>query len=169
MLAERIWTFCLSSAVVSLCLRLYLLNFSSIWERLFWKCDSPFQQDPKVLLYSLLLRFSCSTYNVGMNFLSTNYLLWTILSLARSDCFYSNRMCHRQARCQDFLWSLTDHILHLLHDGVFILMTKPTDCYKNCCLNHCLLILILNFLSLNHGAKIYILFRISKFFSNFFC
>ena len=44
-LAERIWTFCLSSAVVSLCLRLYLLNFSSILERLFLKCDSPFQQD----------------------------------------------------------------------------------------------------------------------------
>jgi hypothetical protein len=32
-LAERIWTFCLSSAVVSLYLRLYLLNFSRILAR----------------------------------------------------------------------------------------------------------------------------------------
>jgi hypothetical protein len=34
-LAERIWTFCFSSAVVSLCLRLYPLNFSSILDCLF--------------------------------------------------------------------------------------------------------------------------------------
>ena len=31
---------------------------------------------------------------------------------------------------------LANNVLDLLNDGVFELVTKPTDCYKKCCLNH---------------------------------